>query len=653
MPHLQHARGATPEPTISAFAREVDAARYVCSDGLARRTDQLLSPDGWCRVLVVSGPAGSGKSAALREVARRATSAGWWAVLHERGIDPAGIRDEVERFGRRPTVLLVDDADGGGALAELASQLETLPASARIVLATGGSPGRWSPGPLDRLTSALRLTHLDRAASDDLLSRHGVETADVRAAIGDWAGGLPLALALGAAAWTPGMPLSHLAAALEGPVIDELIERLGGAELADLDPDLVTVTALAGGADPGLLEAVLPKIDVTQALVGLRSQPSAERAGGRVAFHQSLAAVLGVRARTDDPLRTELLTMRVAAHLRARAVESDVSAVVRLGGLVRDPLLRAGLAPPLSASHYADRPRPGDGEAFRAGLRRLGRAVSDVVVPWLEVEGVVNVVRRHDGTPVAAVAVLPLARAAGLPPACRRLVAPVVEHAEAVGLTDRAVLTAWQVVLDDGLGDPDVVRIRNAVALQRCGVANPRIDLVGQFADDPAESEVLAAYGYVRVPELDRTSAGAPIRTWVADTGAGGLAGLLYDAIALEQGRSPVLTGAGPELLLAVESFHDDAVLAGLSVAPEGLDEERAAERVREWARATVAEVLEGEPALSDLVRRRYLAPDGTHESAMRDTFASRATYFRRLRRARDLLSALPTSRSASADRDT
>ncbi|WP_157514946.1 hypothetical protein [Nocardioides sp. J54] len=51
-------------------------------------------------------------------------------------------------------------------------------------------------------------------------------------------------------------------------------------------------------------------------------------------------------------------------------------------------------------------------------------------------------------------------------------------------------------------------------------------------------------------------------------------------------------------------------------------------------ASTTLAE----EPALLDLVTQRYLTRGAPHESVLRSTYQSRATYFRRLRRARELL---------------
>jgi hypothetical protein len=64
----------------------------------------------------------------------------------------------------------------------------------------------------------------------------------------------------------------------------------------------------------------------------------------------------------------------------------------------------------------------------------------------------------------------------------------------------------------------------------------------------------------------------------------------------------------------------------------------QAADQVRARVRSRVLQALESEPALLDLVHRRYLTQGASHDSVIAETFLSRATYYRRLRRARQLL---------------
>ncbi|WP_181411143.1 hypothetical protein [Nocardioides humi] len=335
-------------------------------------------------------------------------------------------------------------------------------------------------------------------------------------------------------------------------------------------------------------------------------------------LHPSLAGLLAERLWAEEPERAAATVLRVAAHEHARAAAGESGALPRLAALVRDPGLRAGLGPTTLTRHYADRWRAGDADVVRQALERRYPAVWAVVAPWLG-EGA-RVVRRADGRPVAVVAALALEPAGAVGGARARLVAPVVEHARRQGCAERAVLSAVQLTFDD-VGEPEVAWLRNAAGLAQCGVGNPRSDHANLVGDLPEERAVLEAYGYAEVPDLRREVDGVPVTTWVADVGPGGLAGLLYAAVVAEQGR-PAAPG-GDRLLAALETFPT------------------AGEQVRAWVRSRVDDVLAAEPALHDLVVRRYLTAGATHESVMRSTYLSRATYFRRLRRVRDLLAAV------------
>lgn len=633
------ARSPSAAPTISAFALGLDAQRYVCPAAVRRRMTQLLDPSGTLVVLSVTGAGGLGKSAALRAAARMAAEAGHTVItIDGRRADAAAALGELAALPGGRTLVVIDEADRFGAgLHALGRAIADLPATTRVILAAHRVPDDWLPDHLDPLAGRLRLAGLGARDAEELLVGYGVTDPDARRAIAQWAAGLPLALVLGAGAWVE----SGAAGPAFAPPREtehDLVDRIAGPALAHLDPDLLAVTALAGGVDTRLLGAVLPEHEPVDGLARLQACTFVEAAGARLLLHPRLADAIAARLRAADPVRAEALTLRIAAHLRARAVAGEPPALPWLAGLVRDPALRAGLAPPVSADLYADRVRPGDAAAIRDLLDQWWPGTWPLVEPWLRTDAA-HVVRRPDGAPAAVVAALPLARAGELDRACRAAIEPLLAHARAEGLTDRAVITPFQVTLEEAGSDPDLLRIRNAVALQRCGVANPRIDLVVEVTGSAAERAVLAAYGYREIADLRAGTDTA--RVWVADVGPGGIAGLLYDAVAIEQGRPELARpGTGEDLLCALESFHCDNVLAGLSMAPPDLPVERAAERVRVWARDSVSALLAGEPVLYAMVVQRYFAPGATHESVMREQFTSRATYFRRLRRAREILGA-------------
>jgi hypothetical protein len=137
-------------------------------------------------------------------------------------------------------------------------------------------------------------------------------------------------------------------------------------------------------------------------------------------------------------------------------------------------------------------------------------------------------------------------------------------------------------------------------------------------------------------PAHSSTLYGDDIRAGEAD-----LVGLLFRGIAAEHGISfPEPRTQGELVLAALDDFHDDGVLAALPPAPLGHGQQHAADRVRTWVRRLIMSGLHDQPDLAALLEQRYLEPAATHDQVMRATFLSRATYFRRLRTARDLVAA-------------
>ncbi|MDZ5622963.1 hypothetical protein SFC88_19140 [Nocardioides sp. HM23] len=654
MGSLQHLtpRRASGRGSLATLADTVDERRYVCPEQLDRRFHQLLEGDSDSRLLLLNGVGGSGKSAALREAARRGERLGYHVIaLDGRQLVTVGPRlaDVFEDLPDGDLLVLVDELGHLGARAHaLGRILSTLPGPTRVVTAASDYAHDWLPTELEPLVATLRMPALDVETSHEVLRNHGVDNGSARAAISTWACGLPLALVLGAAAW-----VEHGAAAIQpgGAVLaaaaDDLVGHLSGLALDQLDTELLEVAAVAGWLDDRLLADVLPDRDSHDALATLASYSFVERSGTGVTLHPLVARAVAERVRRDGG-RISHLVLRTASHLRDRAILGDSRALHQLAALSEDPQLRAGMAPAHSATLYGDDVRAGEDDEI---VRWAPKGLADAVRPWLLPQPAsswrtpTQVVRHTDGRVVAAALAMPLGEAAALVKAGdprADLVAPLLDYAARRGFDDRVVISPFQLMAPGAAEeDPNVMALRNSHTLRRCRVSNPRFDLVNEFGWTDFERAVVADHGYIEVPELRREISGHEVRTWIVDVGPCGVVGLLFRGLAGEHGIDlPEPQTQGDLVLAALDDFHDDAVLAALPCAPLGHDLRHAADRVRTWVRRTMMAALHDQPVLADLLEQRYFEPAATHDQVMRATFLSRATYFRRVRTARELVAA-------------
>jgi hypothetical protein len=396
-----------------------------------------------------------------------------------------------------------------------------------------------------------------------------------------------------------------------------------------------------------LLADVLPDRDSHDALATLASYSFVERSGAGVTLHPLVAHAVAERVRHDGR-RISDLVLRIASHLRDRATLGDTQALHQLATLSEDPRLRAGMAPDHSATLYGDDLRAGEDDEI---VRWAPAGLADAVRPWLQPQPAsswrtpTQVVRHTDGRVVAAALAIPLSEAAALVRAedpRATLIAPLLDYATHNGIDDRVVISPFQLMAPGAAEeDPNVMALRNGHTLRRCRVPNPRFDLVNEFGWTEFERAVVVDCGYVEVAELRREVCGHEVRTWVVDVGPCGLVGLLFRGIAAEHGIDlPDPQTQGELILGALDDFHDDGVLAALPCAPLGHDLRHAADRVRTWVRRTMMAALHDQPDLAGLLEQRYLEPAATHDQVMRSTFLSRATYFRRVRTARELVAA-------------
>jgi hypothetical protein len=561
----------------------------------------------------------------LREATRRADVVGTAVVAFDcRGWDLSALG---EAFAGIPTdheslLVMVDEADRlGVGLHGLGTLIAGLPDCARVVVAGRRFAPGWLPADLEAVTQRETLGSLTDPAADEVLVRAGVSDGEARSRIAVWARGLPLALTLGARGW---VNEPHRLDVVLDQAADDVEANLTEGALAQFDPDALTLAAMARGLNADLLSAVLPGLDVEATLTGLSGCSFVERRDGLLVLHELLAESLVARAQVDGRFRR--LALPAALHLAGAALRGDTLALLRLPGLTRNEVLQAMSV--RSPAFAADRLRPGDVEALRASIQGRYPGAWPLIVPWLGEERGAWVLRDGAGAPVAAGVVLPLDAAERIEGAHRVQIEPVIEFAHRLGIHNRACIVAFMYRFDE-----DDAALRSALGAQvgyMAGSTNLRAVFANQlWPIDGGFTDVRSTLGFQEATELAREVDGNPVWTTYYDLGEGGLVGVYLAAVAAESGV-PMTMFAGPGLVAALEGFHDDAALAAQGANDPGL--------ARMWVGFIVAARLAAHGELLDVIRARYLAPDTTNDEAARALLMSRATFYRRLGEARDLL---------------
>ena len=261
---------APPRTLASRIARRENAA-FVGRTRELLIAETLFADEAPASVLLVSGPAGIGKSVLVREIARRGERAGWARVDAGAAVAVAGDAAAGGRFAARRPLVVVDDHDPADGPA-LRARLAALPPHAVAVVASRGPFDLgWFEGGWETSVVELGLAPLTEHEARAYLRTQELAGDPRGDAIVGWAGGLPLALRLAAGAarsdpaWRPGEPapaLRHLGPSAVDPeaVRDALrklqVPRAVPAELrARLDD--AALRAFGDSPDEQLLRRVL------------------------------------------------------------------------------------------------------------------------------------------------------------------------------------------------------------------------------------------------------------------------------------------------------------------------------------------------------------------------------------------------------------
>ena len=634
-----------------------DRERFVGREEELAFFDHLLADDDPpANVVLVHGPGGIGKSTLLREVARRGAEHGRGPFLVEgREIEPdpdqleqvlVGVADEP-----RPLVLF-DTYERMTALGGWLRQtfLPSLPGGAIVVLAGRRRPEPdWFQGGWERVAVELELAPMGAGDARALARAHGVEDEAALGSLLGWAQGSPLALSLGAeAARAGGWRPEYVD---ERPdLVRAILLRLTDTELDGGEPEALAVAGIARVVTPRLLEEVLPGIDARAADHWLRSLSFAEPVAGGIALHELVRKAVRMDLAKRRPEHERDLRRRIADHLRARAASGELRLVTDLADLVQNPALRWGLGAEGTIGLRVDALRPDDLDNLHDALRRrhAGRAGFgewwDVTRALLEraPERALLVRDGNEGLSGYSYAVTP----ANAPPAADDdpILGPWLAHAREHAPEAQAIV--WRDAIDiasslEGDVTSPVLALANLATVLRSGLRNPRWSYLPIDPENAAAVEFAARAHAQHLAEIDYVAPNGTIECWVLDHGPGGMIGGIVRSVYAELGlpapdEAPAVDGDAVRAALKVlDRPHD---LAASPLARGDGPDERAAS-VRALLEEAVAAAF-GDGAdqrlLQDVLRRGYLDPAGSHESAAHELHLSRATYFRKLKTAAD-----------------
>lgn len=628
----------------------LDATRFVGRTTDLAAVERLFDGTTPLRVLLIHGPGGIGKSALLREIARRAEAAGrtLWPV-DARALEPLPGELEKALDGSRDAVaatVTIDSFERVPALESLLRDriLPGLGADAVVVVAGRTTPGTgWFRDGWEHVVQELPLSPLPPEDAAALLAARGVTDPDITGALVDWAGGSPLALSLAASGGPAGRT------DLDGVDLPRMIvERLAGDELGQVDAEVLELTAVARAVDPRLLAAVLPGRATRAAADALRRSTVAELVGGRITLHDLVRTSLRDDLRRRDRRGYDTLRQAIADHLLVRASGGETRLVSDLIELVDDPEVRWGIGGYAHDRFRIDPWRDEDAgplvEDFleqRGGDPRWWADLAKVLAGAPEL----GLVARDVGGNVVGFCVA--TSASGAPVAAEQdpALALLLADARARGLGDAMVYRESHRVVAPG---GDAARgVLNLSAVLRSGLPNVSRSYILDTQPDADAQAFLQAVGAVHEPRLDVEIAGRRVACWVIDHGPGGMLGQIRDVVYAEAG--PTTGASAPsageaELRQAafdvLRTLHQPDLLATNALVrslPGPSDPERVAQ-LRAAARRAVETAFDDTPndrLLRDVVTLGDLDPSLTHEQAMNRLSVSRATYFRQLRKAR------------------
>lgn len=613
--------------TLRNRVDERDRTRFV---GRAREIawfERIFRGELAHNVVHLTGIGGIGKSALLREVARRATGHGFDVIwLEGRDIPPfpEAIDQALGGLGDEPALIVLDSY-------ELISSLDNhlreivipqLPEATVVVIASRAKPSRgWFEGGWDGVVHTLHLDGLPGGDLRELARRHGVADRTLASKLAVASHGSPLAVVMGASTGSVGS-------------MAELADRLMGNE-ADRDRYAVlSVAAVARVTTPELLDAVLGHRDVYDDFKWLADRSFCEPLAEGVAMHALVAQAVRDSLRLRDPMGEARLRRRIADDLYRRAIAGQYSLSTDLQHLVVDQTVRWGFSLDVGSRYHIDTIRPGDLDRIGAVLHAVGRddwwsVARRLIAPNPHIAGVA---RDRDGSVGGYyVAVSP----ANAPAAADDdlVLGPWLRHARSVLKTTSAVL--WREAVDLTFAMGEVTSLLGVGGVIGSGVDNPRYGYLPIAPELPAARAFAEALGATHLPELDVVAMGNHLQCHLIDFGPLGVLGFQRDWVYRESGAVPPRADTEEDPGRLIRLLRDPSALTH---GPDWLGDRPSTRlaALRELVSAALSVFGDSrdDQLARSIIEAAYLEDSAPHEALARRFHLSRSAYFRRLQAA-------------------
>jgi hypothetical protein len=362
-------------------------------------------------VAVVHGVAGAGKSSLLRVFRSEATERGVGVVAVDgRGIEPTpqGFLAAVEAplaAVEGPVVLMLDTAERLRLLDDWLrlTFLPSLPAHARVVIATRDAPGAVWRSSFGESLRTVPLGPLAPADAAEVLHRAGLDD-DQAAWVNRFVRGHPLSLQLAASA------IRERPDAPEDAVLPTVVQELAALYLDGLDAatrEALDATSVLRRVTLSLLGALLPDEPPQAPFARLAALPFVELGREGLVVHDTVREAVAALLRASDPVRHRAYRgaawRQIRVELAGAAGAARWASLADMIALVDEPLVREAFFPS-SVQHYAvETARPDDRDAIDAIVARHEPPEHQMLIRawWDEVPAAFRVARNPRGQVVA------------------------------------------------------------------------------------------------------------------------------------------------------------------------------------------------------------------------------------------------------------